>query len=47
MFANLSGRVNWIYKTYIGVGFERPIRATQQELMEWLEANEQSCEEVC
>lgn len=47
LFANLSGTVNWIYKAYIGVGLDRPIRETQQELMEWLEANEQYCEEVC
>lgn len=47
LFSDMSGTVNWIYKDYIGVGFETPIRETQTELQEWLEEHGQVCEEVC
>lgn len=46
MFSGMTGLLNWIYKDYIGIGFDLPIRPNQEDLLDWLNEHGQLGENV-
>lgn len=46
LFAGMVGITNWLYKNYIGIGFEHPIKGSNKELRAWLKELGQLCEEA-
>jgi len=46
LFSGFIGTTNWVYKTYVGVCFEHPIKGSNKELRSWLRDNDQLCEEA-
>ncbi len=46
MFSGMTGMLNWVYKNYVGIGFDLPIRPTQAKLMDWLDEHDQLGEEL-
>jgi len=46
LFSGMVGTMNWLYKTYVGIGFEHPIKGSKQELRAWLGEHDQLCEEA-
>lgn len=46
LFSGMVGTINWLYKKYIGIGFEHPIKSSNKELRTWMRELGQLCEEA-
>lgn len=46
LLSGVTGMLNWIYKDYIGIGFELPLRSSQEDLLGWLIDHGQLGEDV-
>lgn len=46
LFSGINGTLNWVYKSYVGIGFDHPIKSSNMELRTWLGENGQLCEEA-